>query len=133
MKTMKVSVVTPNGSVFEKDAEMVSTRAKSGELGILPGHISMVAPLAIGDVRIKTEGKVEHIAVTEGFLEVRPTGVTILAQAAESATNIDLERARRAKERAEQRLNDRQGHVDFKRAEFALRRAINRLNVSQFK
>jgi F-type H+-transporting ATPase subunit epsilon len=132
MKTIKVSVVTPDGPVYESDVEMVSTKAQSGELGILPGHIPMVAPLAIGVVRMKKNGKEQDfVAVSGGFLEVRPDKVTILAQAAERAEDIDVERAQRAKERAEQRLRDQKlEDIDFKRAELALQRAINRLTVT---
>ena len=134
MKTIKVSVVTPDGPVYESDVEMVSTKAKSGELGILPGHIPLVAPLAISAVRLKKDGKTEYIAVSGGFLEVRPDQVTVLAQSAEAATDIDVERALRAKERAEQRMRDHQAeHMDFRRAELALQRAINRLAVSEKK
>lgn len=131
MKTIKVSVVTPDGPVYESDVEMVSTKALSGELGILPGHIPMVAPLAVGVVRMKKNGKEEDlVTVSGGFLEVRPDKVTILAQAAERAEDIDVERAEKAKERAEQRLrNQKTEDTDFKRAELALQRAINRLTV----
>ncbi|CAM3838514.1 F0F1 ATP synthase subunit epsilon [Mesobacillus zeae] len=134
MKTIKVSVVTPDGPVYESDVEMVSTKAQTGELGILPGHIPMVAPLQIGAVRMKIANKTEIVAVSGGFLEVRPDQVTILAQAAETSDEINLERALRAKERAEQRLRERQQeHVDFRRAELALQRAINRISVAQGK
>jgi F-type H+-transporting ATPase subunit epsilon len=134
MKTMKVSVVSPDGPVYDADVEMVSTKALTGELGILPGHVPMVAPLEIGSVRLKKEGKTEFIAVSGGFLEVRPDQVTVLAQAAEMASEIDVERALRAKERAEQRMKDAKAEmVDFKRAELALRRAINRLTVAERK
>lgn len=134
MKTMKVSVVSPDGPVYESDVEMVSTKALTGELGILPGHVPMVAPLEIGSVRLKKEGKTEYIAVSGGFLEVRPDQVTVLAQAAEMASEIDVERALRAKERAEQRMKDAKAEmIDFKRAELALRRAINRLTVAESK
>jgi F-type H+-transporting ATPase subunit epsilon len=129
MKTIKVSVVTPNGPVFESDVEMVIAKAKSGELGILPGHIKLVAPLEISVVRLKTDGKYELIAVSGGILEVRPDQVTILAQAAELASDIDVERALKAKERADQRL--RNDDYDFRRAQLALQRAINRLAVSE--
>jgi F-type H+-transporting ATPase subunit epsilon len=132
MKTIKVSVVTPDGPVYESDVDMVSTKAQSGELGILPGHIPMVAPLQIGAVRLKKEGNMEFIAVSGGFLEVRPDQVTILAQSAETASEIDVERALRAKERAEQRMREQKTeHIDFRRAELALQRAINRLAVSE--
>jgi F-type H+-transporting ATPase subunit epsilon len=134
MKTIKVSVVTPDGPVYESDVEMVSTKAQSGELGILPGHIPMVAPLQIGAVRLKKAGTTDFVAVSGGFLEVRPDQVTILAQSAEQASEIDIDRAVRAKERAEQRLRDsKQSEVDFKRAELALQRAINRISVVERK
>jgi F-type H+-transporting ATPase subunit epsilon len=132
MKTIKVSVVTPDGPVYESDVEMVSTKASTGELGILPGHIPMVAPLQIGAVRLKNGSNYEFIAVSGGFLEVRPEQVTILAQSAEQSSEIDLERALKAKERAEQRLRERQQeNVDFKRAELALQRAVNRISVAE--
>jgi F-type H+-transporting ATPase subunit epsilon len=90
----------------------------------------MVAPLQIGAVRLKNGGKTEFVAVTGGFLEVRPDKVTILAQAAEKAEDIDVARALEAKQRAEQRLQEgKQANVDFKRAELALRRALNRINL----
>ncbi|MDG5471200.1 F0F1 ATP synthase subunit epsilon [Jeotgalibacillus sp. ET6] len=131
MKTVKVSIVTPDGPVYESDVEMVSTKAQSGELGILPGHIPMVAPLEIGAVRLKREGHIDYVAVTGGFLEVRPEQVTILAQAAEPADQIDVERAKEAKQRAEKNLQANQDNIDFKRAELALRRAMNRIEVHQ--
>ena len=129
MKTVEVSVVTPDGPIYNGEAEMVSTKAKSGELGILPNHIPMVAPLQIGAVRIKKDGKTEFVAVSGGFLEVRPDKITILAQAAELAETIDLARANAAKLRAERRLQDKQDNVDHKRAELALKRAINRISI----
>ncbi|MCM3567218.1 F0F1 ATP synthase subunit epsilon [Neobacillus mesonae] len=132
MKTIKVSVVTPDGPVYESDVEMVSTKAKTGELGILPGHVPLVAPLEIGTVRLKKDGKTEFVAVSGGFLEVRSSEVTVLAQSAEKSEEIDVERALKAKERAEQRLNEQKSeHVDFKRAELALRRAVNRINTAE--
>lgn len=131
MKTINVSVVTPDGPVYEADVEMVSTKAQSGELGILPGHIPLVAPLQIGAVRLKKGSSTELVAVSGGFLEVRPDKVTILAQAAEKAEEIDVERATEARQRAEQRLQGKQDDVDFKRAELSLKRAINRIEVGQ--
>jgi F-type H+-transporting ATPase subunit epsilon len=132
MKTIKVSVVTPNGPVFESDVEMVIAKAKGGEIGILPGHIPLVAPLEISAVRLKIDGAYQLIAVSGGIIEVRPDQVTILAQAAELASDIDVERALRAKERADQRLREQKSEdYDFKRAQLALQRAINRLAVTE--
>ncbi|WP_033827521.1 F0F1 ATP synthase subunit epsilon [Bacillus andreraoultii] len=134
MKTVAVSIVTPDGPVYDSDVEMVSTKALSGELGILPGHVPMVAPLAIGAVRLKKGDTSELVAVSGGFLEVRPDKVTILAQAAETAEEIDLERAIRAKQRAEERMRQqKQSDTDFRRAELALRRALNRIQIAQHK
>ncbi|API91816.1 MULTISPECIES: F0F1 ATP synthase subunit epsilon [Virgibacillus] len=130
MKTLTVSVVTPDGPVLEDDYEMVSCKAESGELGILPGHIPLVAPLSINAVRLKRENHVDKLAVNGGFMEVRPDKVTILAQSAEKPSDIDIDRAQRAKERAERRLQSKQDDIDTLRAELALRRAINRLSVS---
>lgn len=130
MKTLKVNIVTPDGPVYDADIEMVSVRAESGDLGILPGHIPTVAPLKIGAVRLKKDGQTELAAVSGGFLEVRPDQVTILAQAAETAESIDKERALAAKKRAEDRLNKRSDDTDIRRAELALQRAVNRLDVA---
>ncbi|MCP6680939.1 F0F1 ATP synthase subunit epsilon [Bacillus nakamurai] len=130
MKTVKVNIVTPDGPVCDADIEMVSVRAESGDLGILPGHIPTVAPLKIGVVRLKKDGQTELAAVSGGFLEVRPDQVTILAQSAETAEGIDKERALAAKKRAEDRLNKRSDDTDIRRAELALQRAVNRLDVA---
>ncbi|MDQ0160610.1 F0F1 ATP synthase subunit epsilon [Alkalibacillus salilacus] len=131
MKTLTVSVVTPDGPVLEDSYDMVSVRAESGELGILPGHIPLVAPLTISAVRLKKEGNTDLVAVSGGFLEVRPDKVTILAQAAEKPSEIDVDRAKSAKQRAEQRLNvTKSDEVDFNRAKLALNRAINRIDIA---
>ncbi|MEN1967688.1 F0F1 ATP synthase subunit epsilon [Lentibacillus sp. N15] len=131
MKTLTVSVVTPDGPVLEDKYEMVSCKAENGELGILAGHIPLVAPLTISAVRLKNGNDTDSLAVNGGFLEVRPEKVTILAQSAERPSDINVDRAERAKTRAEQRLQSKQDEVDFQRAELALKRAVNRLNIAR--
>lgn len=131
MKTLTVSVVTPDGPIMEDSFEMVSCKAEYGELGILPGHIPLVAPLSISAVRLKRGEDVERIAVSGGFLEVRPDKVTILAQTAENPSEINVERANQSKTRAEQRLQSKQDNTDFQRAELALKRALNRLDIAR--
>ncbi|WP_047983779.1 F0F1 ATP synthase subunit epsilon [Ornithinibacillus californiensis] len=131
MKTLTVSVVTPDGPVLEDTYEMVSCKAENGELGILPGHIPLVAPLSISGVRLKRDSGEDKLAINGGFLEVRPDKVTILAQSAEKPQEIDVARAQAAKERAERRLQSKEDRIDRVRAELALRRAANRLNVAQ--
>jgi F-type H+-transporting ATPase subunit epsilon len=128
-----VSVVTPDGPVLEDTYEMVSCKAENGELGILPGHIPLVAPLAISSVRLKRDSSEDKLAINGGFLEVRPDKVTILAQSAEKPSEIDVARAQSAKERAEKRLHSNDDHIDRLRAELALRRAVNRLDIAQNK
>ncbi|BAB07472.1 F0F1 ATP synthase subunit epsilon [Halalkalibacterium halodurans] len=131
MPTLHVNVVTPDGKVYEGDVDMVSVKTVEGELGILPRHIPLVAPLTVGAVRLKKGSTVDLVAVSGGFVEVRPDQVTILAEAAELPSDIDVERARSAKERAEKRLQQaKQENIDFKRAELSLRRATNRLDVA---
>ena len=134
MKTLKVSVVTPDGPVYESEVEMVSTKTVGGEIGILPGHIPTVAPLQITALRFKKGNETDYVAVSGGILEVRPDQVSILASAAETADDIDVERALRAKERAERRLQQiKKEKFDVKRAELALQRALNRLRVARAK
>lgn len=131
MKTLTVSVVTPDGPVLEDSFDMVSCKAENGELGVLPGHIPMVAPLTISAVRLKRSNDSQLLAVNGGFLEVKPDKVTILAQSAEKPTNISVDRAQEAKSRAEQRLQSKQDDIDFQRAELALKRATNRLDIAR--
>jgi len=131
LRTLTVSVVTPDGEVLEDDYEMVSCKAENGELGILPGHIPLVAPLTINAVRLKRENDEDIIAVNGGFLEVRPDKVTILAESAEKATDIDVERAEQAKARAEQLLESNDSDTDELRAKLALHRAVNRIDIAK--
>ncbi|TWT27660.1 F0F1 ATP synthase subunit epsilon [Planomicrobium sp. CPCC 101110] len=129
MKTIAVNIVTPDGPVYDSEVSMVIGVTATGEMGVLPGHIPTVAPLGIGAVRLKKDNSTELVAVNGGFLEIRPEKVTILAQSAERATDIDLARAQEAAKRAEARLQANKDEVDFKRAELALKRAMNRINV----
>ena len=128
MNTLKVSVVTPDGPVITGDFEMVSCKAESGEIGVLPGHIPLVAPLVIDSVRLKHDNTEEIVVVNGGFLEVRPDEVSILAPSAELASSIDVARAEEARLRAEKMLEEQEG-VDKERAKLALMRAMNRIRV----
>jgi F-type H+-transporting ATPase subunit epsilon len=130
LSTVKLEIVTPERKVYEKDVEMVVVKGIAGELGILPNHIPLVTPLRIAPVKIKFDGNQEEIiAVHGGFMEVRKDKIVILAELAELPGEIDLERAQRAKERAEGRLKSKD-ESDLIRAEIALQKAINRINVT---
>lgn len=131
MNTLTVSVVTPDGPVLEDDFEMIVAKSDQGELGILPDHIPLVTPLEISGVRLKKNDQVVgRIAVSGGLLEVNSNKVTILAQSAENAADIDKERAIQAKQRAERRLQAKQDNIDRKRAQLALNRAVNRIDLA---
>lgn len=130
MKTFNVSIVTPNGKVVDDQFEMVTAKTVEGEIGIMAGHLPMVAPLVIGEVRLKNGNSTDLVAISGGFLEVGPEKATILAQTAETAESIDKSRAEAAKARAEERLNSKSADLDVNRAEVALKRAINRIKVS---
>jgi len=129
MSTVPFEVVTPDKLVLSTEVNMVSVRGGDGELGILPRHMALATTVKPGIVRVKLPAGEDYIAVTGGFLEVLPTRITILAETAETALDIDAARARAAKERAEARLIQRQEDVDVIRAEAALERAMRRLEV----
>ncbi|MFX3634100.1 MAG: F0F1 ATP synthase subunit epsilon [Candidatus Pristimantibacillus sp.] len=131
MSTFLVEIVTPERKVYAETANMVSVTGVEGELGILPNHIPLVTPLRIAPVVIKRDGKVDVIAVGGGFIEVRKDKIVILAESAELATNIDVNRAEAAKERAQQRLAAKRDEIDYRRAELSLQRAMNRINVTK--
>ena len=130
MNTLTVSVVTPDGQVLEENYEMLSCKAESGELGILPGHIPLVAPLSINALRLKEKNKVDLVAVNGGFIEVRPDKVTVLDTVSREGRRNDVDRAERAKERAAKLLESNDSDVDVMRAKLALNRAINRIEVA---
>jgi F-type H+-transporting ATPase subunit epsilon len=130
MSTLRLEIVTPERKVYEKDVNMVVVKGVAGELGILPQHIPLVTPLKVAPVKAKIDNKEEFIAVHGGFMEVRKDKVVILAEAAELGADIDVSRARLAKERAERRLAQKQADLNAARAELALQRAISRLETA---
>ncbi len=134
---LTVNVVTPNGLVYDHHAVIVVARTTDGELGILPRHAPIIVPLDIDEVRVKrtdADTHVDWIAVNGGVMEVRDDKVTIIADSAERERDIDVSRAERAKQRAENKIEEakKESDVDeLKRAQVALHRAINRINVSK--
>jgi F-type H+-transporting ATPase subunit epsilon len=128
LSTIKLEIVTPERKVYEKDVDMVVVKGTAGELGILPNHIPLVTPLKIAPVKVKFGNQEELIAVHGGFMEVRKDKIVILAELAELPGEIDLDRAQKAKERAEGRLNSKDEN-DLVRAEIALQKAVNRIHV----
>jgi F-type H+-transporting ATPase subunit epsilon len=129
--TFQLEIVTPEKKVVETAAaEEVQIPGKNGYLGILPGHAPLITELAVGEVTFRENSTEQHLAVAWGFAEVLPNKVTILAETAERPSEIDVKRAREAKERAEQRLTSGDASVDVERALDALHRAEARLDVA---
>ncbi|MGI5901823.1 MAG: F0F1 ATP synthase subunit epsilon [Desulfitobacteriia bacterium] len=129
--TFRFNVVAPDGQILSKDVEFVLVRGKEGDLGILAHHAPLVAGLEIGVAQYIEGGQRHKLAVCGGFIEVIDNKVTILAQAAEKAEDIDLPRALAAKERAEKRLKERRPETDLLRAESALKRAVARIKAAE--
>ncbi|AYW46934.1 F0F1 ATP synthase subunit epsilon [Tetragenococcus osmophilus] len=134
---LTVNVVTPNGLVFDHHAEKVVAITTNGELGILVNHAPIVAPLGIHEVRVQRTDAKDHVnwvAVNSGVIEVRDNVVTIIADSAERARDIDVSRAERARQRAEESIEKAQQSSDvdeLQRSRVALHRAVNRINVSK--
>ena len=128
--TFKLEIVTPEKKVVDTAAEEVQIPAKNGYLGVLPGHAPLITELSVGEIIYCENASELRLAVAWGFAEVLPDKVTILAESAERPSEIDVERARKAKERAEQRLASGDATVDVDRALDALHRAETRLEVA---
>src|SRR5699024_8172104 len=128
MNTLKVSVVTPDGPVISGDFEMVSVTAENGQIGVLPGHIPLVAPLKIDSVRLKHENTEEVVVVNGCFLGVRSAVVFIFGTLAESGLDIDVARVEEGRLRAEKLLKQ-QEKIDKERAWLALQREMKCIRV----
>jgi F-type H+-transporting ATPase subunit epsilon len=132
-ETFQLEIVTPEKKVVDTTAEEVQIPGKNGYLGILPGHAPLITELAVGEITYRENSTERHLAVAWGFAEVLPDKVTILAETAERPSEIDVDRARKSKERAEQRLTSGDTSVDVDRALDALHRAESRIDVASGK
>jgi F-type H+-transporting ATPase subunit epsilon len=128
--TFQLEVVTPEKRLVDTAVAEVQIPGKNGYLGILPGHAPLITELAVGEITFRAGAEERRLAVAWGFAEVLPDKVTILAETAESPSEIDVERARKAKERAEQRLASGDPSVDVERSLEALHKADTRLEVA---
>jgi F-type H+-transporting ATPase subunit epsilon len=128
--TFQLEIVTPEKKVVDTAATEVQIPGKNGYLGVLPGHAPLITELAIGEVTFHAGAEEQRLAVAWGFAEVLPDKVTILAESAERPSEIDVERARKSKERAEQRLTSGDTNVDVERSLDALHKAETRLEVA---
>jgi F-type H+-transporting ATPase subunit epsilon len=133
MPSLKIDIVTAERIVYSAEADAVIAPGVAGQLGILPHHAPLMTTLQAGELVVRKGVQEEIIAISGGFLEVRPDRIIVLADQAERAEEIDVSRAAEARKRAEERLKGR-GRVaglDEARAEAALRRALVRLSVAE--
>jgi len=128
--TFQLEIVTPEKKVVDTAASEVQIPGKNGYLGILPGHAPLITELAVGEITFRAGAEEQRLAVAWGFAEVLPDRVTILAETAERPAEIDVERARKAKERAERLLASGDPSVDVERSLNALAKAETRLEVA---
>jgi len=128
--TFQLEIVTPEKKVVDTAAEEAQIPGKNGYLGVLPGHAPLITELAVGEISYRADDREQRLSVAWGFAEVLPDKVTILAETAERPEEIDVERARKAKERAEQRLASGDTTVDVERCLEALHKAETRLEVA---
>lgn len=128
-----LEVVTPDRQVLSVEVDEVSAPGAEGYFGVLPGHLPFITTLGQGELGYRIGNQWEYLAITWGYAEVLPNKVSILTQTAEIAEEVDIERAERAKRRAEERLREwstATADIDFERAAAALERASIRLQVA---
>ncbi len=133
MSQLHVEIVTIERLVFSGDADLVLAPGAMGQLGILPKHAPLITRLANGELVIRKDGREEAFAISGGFLEVLPGRVVVLADTAERAEEIDVQRAEAARERAAQLVRQKLGRIEAAHAEAALRRSLMRLRVARLR
>lgn len=133
MGSLFLEIVTPERVLVSQEVDMVVAPGSDGQFGVLPGHVLFLSDIVPGELRYTSGSERESMAVTTGFAEVSNDKVSVLVEAAEKAGDIDVDRARRAVERARERLEKERAteDIDFLRAENALKRAIIRLKVAE--
>jgi len=130
---LKLEVVTPEKNVISEDVEIVMAPGTLGEFGVLSGHTPFLTSIKPGKIYYQdANGKEKAVFVSGGFAEALPDRVTVLAESAERRRDIDVDRARAALERAENRLSsDKSADVNFERAKASLYRAIERIKIAE--
>ena len=133
MSTLQLEVVTPDKTVVSAEVDMTVCPGVMGEFGVLPHHVSLLSALKTGGLRYTQNGAPTYVFVSGGFADVNNKVLTVLAESAEVAADIDAARAKAAQERAEKRLAEGGENVDHARAEAALHRAVMRLQIANMR
>jgi len=129
--TIKLDIVTAEKIVYSDEVDMLVAPGKDGEMGVLPHHAPLMTTLNPGELLVRKAGEEQVMAISGGFLEVRPDRIIVLADSAERAEEIDIARAEEAKKRAQETLAHPSSQGDTAMAEAALRRALARLDVAE--
>jgi F-type H+-transporting ATPase subunit epsilon len=124
---LHLEIISPRRVFLDEEVDTAVVRTVSGDVGLMTDHIPMVAPLAIGRIKIIRDGKVREASCSEGVVNIRGSHAIVITEAIEWIEEIDIERARKARERAEQRLQTKADDVDIDRAKAALMKALNRI------
>ena len=127
--TFTVKIITPEREFYNGEVEMIEFNTTEGEIGVYKNHIPLTTVLAPGIVTLHEEGGEKKAAVHAGFAEILGDEVTLLAEIAEWPEEIDVARAKAAEERAKERLDGKAADIDFKRAEFALKKSLVRQQI----
>lgn len=131
---IKLEVVTPKGAIISDEVDIVTAPGFAGEFGVLANHAPFLSTIRVGALRYKKDNTEAELMISGGFCEVSGNKITFLVESAEHGHEIDVDRALRAKERAEKRLQqvrEQQEKIDRTRAEAALQRALARLRVAE--
>jgi F-type H+-transporting ATPase subunit epsilon len=130
-KVFQLEIVTPRGAIFNGGVESFSAPGAKGRFQVLRSHAPMLSSLRIGEIRVlDAEGTERRYAISGGFVEVRNNAVIVLADAAENAGEIDVERATNARDRSKKRIAEKNPQTDLDRARLSLQRALNRLKIA---
>jgi F-type H+-transporting ATPase subunit epsilon len=130
---MELEIVTPEKIIFQGDVDEIYVNTADGAIGILPHHINLFTKLVPGELKLKISGRDQYMAITSGFLEVNKNKVTILADYAVHADEIDVEKAMEARKRAEEVLKRKESRIteqEFAAAEASFKQAIAELKVA---
>jgi F-type H+-transporting ATPase subunit epsilon len=129
----QLEVVTPSKQVVSEEVELASVPGGEGAFGVMANHAPLLSTLATGEMRYEVDGQITRLAISGGFCEVSNNVMTVLAESAEKTDDIDVQRALKAKERAEKRIQQAataKEDIDLARAQAALARAMNRLKLA---
>lgn len=131
MAQINLKIVTPEEEVFSETVDQVNVSTSNGEIGILPGHAALMSKVLPGELKIKKGGKISYLAVGEGFLQIADNTVTILADLAEHASEIDERAVEAAKKRAEEALSQKLSGEEYAETLAMLEKSLAQLKVKR--